>query len=397
VVRTILVRGTRELAVRLSAWKELARNACEPNVFYEPEFLLPCLQELGAAQAQDFCVVLTVTLLATTGGVAAERLIGLFPFRHARMHRLVRLPVLKGLANGWLPHVYLGTPLVHREHTAAALDGLLDLLDRRPGGCALLEWNGHAADGPFACCLAERLRERRQPRLALPGPDRAFFRRAPPAADAKPPISGDTRSRLGNKLRNLERQGRVGFERLDPGEPLEGWIAEFLALEASGWKGKAGSALASRPADRRFFERLCRLLHAEDRLMMHRLTLDGRAVAANCMLVAADRTQAFSFKVAYDERLAKFSPGIQLKLHVLGERQRSDDGVTGIDSCAASDSPLWNTFHLDRRYLGHVLVGAHRPDVRAALGLAEGALAVQQRWQRQLGWTHARPVHPGPA
>jgi hypothetical protein len=378
VVRTVLVRGTRELATRLDAWKELARNACEPNVFHEPEFLLPCLQELGSSS--NLCVVLVFAARAGRDA-AVEMLVGLFPFCQVRMHRLVRLPILKSLTNGWLPHVYLGTPLVHRDHATAALDGLLDLLDRQPNGRRLLEWNVHATDGPFARHLAERLRVRRQPHLALPGSDRALFRRKEDAGPT-PHVSSVTKGRLRNKLRNLERLGVVRFGRLDPGEPTEDWIEDFLALEASGWKGQAGTALASSPNGRCFFERLCRRLHAEGRLIMHRLTLDGRVIAASCMLLAADRSQAFEFKVAYDEQLARFSPGMQLKLHVLTERQEAEDRVTTIDSCARHDSTLWHAFRVDRRHLGHVLVGANRPLARLALAVGARALGVHHRLQQ---------------
>src|SRR5213078_3334022 len=39
---------------------------------------------------------------------------------------------------------------------------------------------------------------------------------------------------------------------LQPGEDLERWIDEFLKLEASGWKGKEGSAMICSEANRRF-------------------------------------------------------------------------------------------------------------------------------------------------
>jgi len=54
---------------------------------------------------------------------------------------------------------------------------------------------------------------------------------------------------------------------------------------------------------------VARDLHAEGRLLMHGLALNGRTIAQNCTFLGADRATAFVFRIAYDESYAKQSPG----------------------------------------------------------------------------------------
>ena len=82
---------------------------------------------------------------------------------------------------------------------------------------------------------------------------------------------------------------------------------EFLALERSGWKGTAGTAMASDPGHAEFFRELCSAFADAGRLQL--LSLDGeqRTVAMKCNLIAGEVT--YCFKIAFDEQLSQLSPG----------------------------------------------------------------------------------------
>ena len=114
-------------------------------------------------------------------------------------------------------------------------------------------------------------------------------------------------------------------------------LNDFLVLEASGWKGIAGTAIASDPALKTFVEGAVGALAACGRARIDRLFLNGRAVAAAITLQSGDT--AWCWKIAYNEGLASYSPGVQLALD-LTESLLAAPGTTRADSCATADHPM---------------------------------------------------------
>jgi len=82
-------------------------------------------------------------------------------------------------------------------------------------------------------------------------------------------------------------------------------------------------------------------------MRVHLLKLDGRAIAAGIGLVGGDR--AIFWKVAYDERHAKLSPGVQVALAVTRDLL-AQPSVAAIDSVAEPGHPMID--HLWRERLG---------------------------------------------
>ena len=71
---------------------------------------------------------------------------------------------------------------------------------------------------------------------------------------------------LRRQFARLSELGEVRFERRTDAEGLECWVDEFLALEHSGWKGSAGSALASHHATAQLFREALAGAAAQQRL-----------------------------------------------------------------------------------------------------------------------------------
>ena len=113
--------------------------------------------------------------------------------------------------------------------------------------------------------------------------------------------------------RALARQGRLAHVHLRRGEAAEAYET-FLALEASGWKGRAGTALARLPADAAHLRAAVAALARANGIGVDLLTLDGRPIAAG-LLPEAGKATLF-WKTAYDETLARHSPGALLDLAV---------------------------------------------------------------------------------
>jgi CelD/BcsL family acetyltransferase involved in cellulose biosynthesis len=122
---------------------------------------------------------------------------------------------------------------------------------------------------------------------------------------------------LRRRHRRLAELGPVAVLREDGRGDVERTFREFLALEASGWKGREGSALALDERRAGFYRRWVEEAAERGALALRALTLGGRPVAMHLGLV--HRGTYFLPKTAYDEALSAVSPGQLLHGEVLAE------------------------------------------------------------------------------
>jgi hypothetical protein len=141
-------------------------------------------------------------------------------------------------------------------------------------------------------------------------------------------------------------------------------IETFLKLEASGWKGKRGTALVQDEGDAAFIRRATSALAANGQCEIVTLTAGASPVAAAIVLRHQDR--AFYFKLGVDERFSKFSPGVQLTLE-LTRHLCADPAIATADSTANPDHPMINPIWRKRLAIGDVLIPLRRGDPVAAL------------------------------
>ena len=86
---------------------------------------------------------------------------------------------------------------------------------------------------------------------------------------------------------------------------------------------------------------------------------------------------SWSFKIAYDESLARFSPGVLIELENL-PRVLGDPQIDWMDSCAVENHPMINSLWAERRSIIQVslpLAGAKRTAIYRACRAAEMASA----------------------
>src|SRR5438270_126128 len=170
-----------------------------------------------------------------------------------------------------------------------------------------------------------------------------------------PPASWDeglTRKFKSNLRRRERRLGELGAVRCDiarGGRPLERALEAFYQLEARGWKGQSGSAVAQRPQVKRFYDRLVERAAADGGIWIPMLTLSDSPIAAQVLRVSG-RTM-FGLKTAYDEAYARYGPGQVLTSRVI--RYGLDQGMEAL-ALMAGDA----TYKADwaRRFRPH-----HRP------------------------------------
>ena len=147
-------------------------------------------------------------------------------------------------------------------------------------------------------------------------------------------------------------------------------MAEFLALEAAGWKGASRTALASTPARAAFARAIAEALSRSGRLRVESLDLDGKAVAMGLLIEDAGAT--YFWKTAYDEARAALSPGV-LFVRELTNRLVAGGTFMKIDSCAMPDHPMIDRLWPERIALLDIGV-AVTPGPRARLAFAAEAL-----------------------
>jgi CelD/BcsL family acetyltransferase involved in cellulose biosynthesis len=187
-----------------------------------------------------------------------------------------------------------------------------------------------------------------------------------------------------NKLKELSRQrhrladdGAVTFEVARSIAEVTRALEHFLRLEASGWKGTRGTALAGDHGDTAFVRSATAALAAEGRCEIVSLAVAGKPVAAGIVLRHGSR--AWFFKIAYDEALAKMSPGVQLTLE-LTKYLCADPAVTEVDSTANAYHPM-----IDKLWRGRMPVASALAPLRpgdSLTGIIEFLIQARERTRR---------------
>jgi CelD/BcsL family acetyltransferase involved in cellulose biosynthesis len=135
-----------------------------------------------------------------------------------------------------------------------------------------------------------------------------------------PPSAAELDKQLGSKFRgNLRRRakkleaevGKMTLERLDGSDlnavALDAALDEGFALEAAGWKGDAGTAIACDRALRARYGALAHAFAARGELACYFLRAGDRRVAFHFALVDADTY--YLFKPGFDPALANYGLG----------------------------------------------------------------------------------------
>ncbi len=123
------------------------------------------------------------------------------------------------------------------------------------------------------------------------------------------------RANVRRRRKRLEEKGRITVERIDSPERLDLALEEGFELEASGWKGRAGTAMLQDQATHGFYGELARQAVHSGRLALWFLRLDGHPIAFQFGL--EHEGCYYLLKPAYDEAHRECSPGHLLMDEVL--------------------------------------------------------------------------------
>ncbi|WP_260922715.1 GNAT family N-acetyltransferase [Novosphingobium sp. 9] len=300
------------------------------------------------------------------------RLAGLLPV--IRAPRYYRYP-LPQLASWVHDNCFLGAPLVERGCEVAFWRALLAWADRRAGTSLFLHLRSLPLSGPLHDALETVLTEQGRPGAVVHREARALLASdLSPEAYLEASLTGKKRKELRRQSARLSELGHVAVERQEDGEGIAAWCEEFLALEAKGWKGEAGSALASAPGTRALFVESLAGAAGQGRLERLTLRLNGGPIAMLASFLTSPG--AFSYKTAFDESFARYSPGVLLQRENLAMLERP--GIDWTDSCASADHPMIDHLWRERRVVGRYSIaigGALRRALFTRLLRAETARA----------------------
>ncbi|ALR20001.1 GNAT family N-acetyltransferase [Sphingobium baderi] len=359
--------GHPHARLRRARWADLASAAAEANAFYAPDMLEAALDHLAVHKG--------VRLIEAQ---EEGRSIGLLPVIMAPNHG--RLPV-PCVVNWMHDHCFFGAPLVRQGHELAAWRSFLAQLDDADWASGFLHLESLDAAGANAAALEALCVEQRRGRREIHRYDRAMLRSDLSADDYwETHVRAKKRKELRRLQKRLAELGHMEPRLLASAADLPLWCQDFLTLEASGWKGQHGTALACKKGDEAFFRTACAAALEAGRLHFLRMDLDGRAIA---MLVNFRHGEgAFSFKIAFDEALGRFSPGVLIEIANLHAVQ-GDPGMTWMDSCAAADHPMIDSLWAERRTIVQYRIALHGRGVRrlargAAFTLANGVERISQ-------------------
>jgi CelD/BcsL family acetyltransferase involved in cellulose biosynthesis len=222
------------------------------------------------------------------------------------------------------------------------LSAVLPLLRRRGLRRSLTNWHTPefevpAVDAPARAALFGRvLRHTRTPLtltlLTAGSPEASAFTAAARAArmpilahtaERSPyvPIEGDwehylltlprrMRSELRRRRRRLEERGTLVLDVATGDTRLAELLDEGFAVETSGWKARAGTAIVSRPDTLAFYTRVAAWAAQRGSLRLAFLRLDGRPLAFHFTI--EEGGAAYQLKGGYDPGFREFAPGMLL-------------------------------------------------------------------------------------
>ena len=321
----VKVVDAAEAAEHETAWLDLAMRALEPNIFFEPAFALAAAQHLSEAGQPSFVFVFE------TSSNEPERLLGVFPFTRSRLD--LGAPMLRIWQHAYNP---MGVPLIDASMAEATIEALFDHMEETP--CLTLRLPNLSEDGPVLQAFRRVVARRSGQLIVFRRQIRAVLTTGPRPDDY---LETHWRSKKLKELRRLRRKleafGTVAFRTAKTPSEANEALERFFALEASGWKGRSGTALIQDAGRSTFVRSMLRDLSLSGKIRVDGLYA-GDALVAGAISLVSGGTVAF-WKIAYDETFARFSPGVLLTQE-LTRAFLGDPSIARVDSCAMQDHPM---------------------------------------------------------
>jgi CelD/BcsL family acetyltransferase involved in cellulose biosynthesis len=370
-----IAEDAQSLQKHLSAWDDLAKHALEPNVFLESWIILPAIKAFGAGKNLLFAFLYRAN---PSGPQAPPILCGFFPLERTKSYKGLPVSCLRLWEHD---HCFVGTPLLHKDHARETLQSFLDWLAADARSSSLFEFPLLPAEGKIYQLLVDEVRTRSLLTFQESCFTRAMLRvRENSEAYLQAALSGNRRRDYKRKEKRFTELGKLEYRTLDSSCDLAWWLENFLTIEANGWKGQEGTALACNPANKTFFLEAAAAAFQRGQLHMLGLFLDGKPIAIRCNFLSGEGS--FFFKPAYDETHSKNSPGALVELQNI-HQIHALKSIRWMDSCTSPDNTLLNDLWLDRIIIQTLVLATNKGAGRFALSLLPLCRWFNRKWKRK--------------
>jgi CelD/BcsL family acetyltransferase involved in cellulose biosynthesis len=349
-------------------WRDLDQKVEAPNPYFCSWFLEPAMKYLAPRDAVRLCVLRRAS---------DDLLIGLIPLIVGNTYAKIPLKHFKV----WMhDHCYNGAPLIRRGFGKDVYGALIDWIDTHPDGARFLRFIEHPLTAPVeralnaACVLRSRplLFQHRRERAVMTGGQDAddVFARA---------FNAKKRKELRRQARRMEGEGEMQAQHLVDANEIVQAVNAFVALEMSGWKGRREDAFPIGRSDqeRAFFKEAMNAGARAGAIFCDQLYMNG-APAAMLFTLRCGNAQA-AFKIAHDEKLNAYSPGVLLLIEAT-KRMLQDPNMRHFDSCARSGHPVADRLWRERMTVAQFNIPAagvfDAPLLRLCAGLERAKKAI---------------------
>jgi hypothetical protein len=275
---------------QIEQWRDLYLDCISPNIYMSPDFVLTALS--------TFCGDDPTIVGITTN----DQLMGLGILQENSRSLRFPLPSMKLFKT---IHGYQSGILFRKGITDEEVDIFLrDLIMRGDSNISFTDFVMTTTTAKKLIASAKRQEFRWH--------DSSSYSR--PAFDLQMPFDEWKAGRKkiikeSDRLRRrLAEQGSLSWRILMPNEITEATIETFLSLEHDGWKGDESTSLLSRDQDAAFFRELASKLVDTGEVFFTELRLNDDTIASTVNFMS--RSIAFAYKVAWNKKFARFSPGI---------------------------------------------------------------------------------------
>ena len=315
------IDSVEQLKSLVPDWQQLVQAAVHPNVSVTPGFLIPAWEHLATDPIR----------IAVVRAQYDNALVALVPIVSTRLYRL---PIKA--AQIWNhDQSFDNSPLIHRDHVESSFSSILALL--KQDGFKLFGLDLITAAGSMASGMDRAIKSTASSVWLRDQFERAALRPAETfEAYFSAHVSRNNRKKNRRYRKQLDALGTVKVEIADQPDSIKTAVGNFLRLESSGWKGRQGTALASDPDTRNFFESMVSRMAERNGIRFLTLSLDGNPIAMICDLQTSDTV--FAYKTAYDEAYADYSPGMLAEIENMQHLHQLP--VQLVDSCTEPGHPL---------------------------------------------------------
>ena len=317
-----LLRGRSGLETLESGWQRLQARDSNTTFYQTYEWFASVVEFLLADD--DECLFVTAE--------AEQELVGVFP-----------LQIIRSVHYG-VPFWSLVFPQ-HRHvnecdflvHPAMYDVGLFSQLIEFLHGCPEIRWDMLQLErSPLGSCSDRLATEQKIPlgRSAISGSISEIDCESPEKSSLVH-LAGRFRRNLARLERRAARHGELSHVSYFGGADVEEGLCLFVDIENDGWKGAAGSSVASAANLQQFYVSLAVRFAGEPRCCINVLRIGKETVAANFGIISSGTY--FILKIGFRQRFAELGPGNLLLASTIRHFSRDPD----VNTINLVTSPEW--------------------------------------------------------